>query len=418
MSKIICDLCGTSYPETESQCPICGTAKTDTSKQPAAEEQPVVAPVKPAKKEAEPKQTPPAKKAKKEQEPEENRSNLGLIIVVVILLLAIIAVCAVIAVKFIGNENPDPSGSSGSTQSTPAQTVPCTGITLSQPQLMFSAKNQVALLTATVTPANTTDEVIFISSDENIVTVNSTGTVTPVADGQATITVRCGEFTADCLVICENMGVQNPPTTNPTDPPEPTDPPIPVELKLNRTDFTLSAYGQSHNLAAGSKYSGPEDPSKITWTSSKPEVASVTDGVVVALSPGVTYITAEYQGQTVKCKVICSKSVVKPPESDYKLSHVDFTMDVDDSPVRVSLVRKEDGGRVPDVTFQSRDESICIIDEKGRVKAVGKGTTRVYVEYEGITYECIVRVTDKTPEAPVVPETTKPTEAPVIPENP
>ena len=27
MSKIICDICGTSYPETASQCPICGCVR-------------------------------------------------------------------------------------------------------------------------------------------------------------------------------------------------------------------------------------------------------------------------------------------------------------------------------------------------------------------------------------------------------
>ena len=27
MNKIICDVCGTSYPETETQCPICGCAR-------------------------------------------------------------------------------------------------------------------------------------------------------------------------------------------------------------------------------------------------------------------------------------------------------------------------------------------------------------------------------------------------------
>ena len=32
MNKIVCDLCGTSYPETAPQCPICGTAKSDTAK--------------------------------------------------------------------------------------------------------------------------------------------------------------------------------------------------------------------------------------------------------------------------------------------------------------------------------------------------------------------------------------------------
>ena len=94
MSDILCDVCGTSYPETDTQCPICGTAKSDSAtveglnsqettgyayvrggrfsqsnvrkrnggKEPAR----VVAPVKPAK------ETPPAepvkpKKAKKEK---------------------------------------------------------------------------------------------------------------------------------------------------------------------------------------------------------------------------------------------------------------------------------------------------------------------------------------------------------------
>ena len=29
MSKIICDVCGTSYPDTANQCPICGKLKQD-----------------------------------------------------------------------------------------------------------------------------------------------------------------------------------------------------------------------------------------------------------------------------------------------------------------------------------------------------------------------------------------------------
>ena len=30
MSKIVCDICGTTYPDTEEQCPICGCAKDVT----------------------------------------------------------------------------------------------------------------------------------------------------------------------------------------------------------------------------------------------------------------------------------------------------------------------------------------------------------------------------------------------------
>ena len=32
MNKIVCDLCGASYPETAPQCPICGTAKSGAAK--------------------------------------------------------------------------------------------------------------------------------------------------------------------------------------------------------------------------------------------------------------------------------------------------------------------------------------------------------------------------------------------------
>jgi hypothetical protein len=28
MSKVICDVCGTSFPETDEQCPLCGCAKS------------------------------------------------------------------------------------------------------------------------------------------------------------------------------------------------------------------------------------------------------------------------------------------------------------------------------------------------------------------------------------------------------
>ena len=37
MNKIICDVCGTSYPETANQCPICGCARPGDAKSVAGE---------------------------------------------------------------------------------------------------------------------------------------------------------------------------------------------------------------------------------------------------------------------------------------------------------------------------------------------------------------------------------------------
>ena len=82
--------------------------------------------------------------------------------------------------------------------------VPCEGITLSASSLTFDALTKQTL-TATVTPEDTSDSVVWHSSDEAVCTVNSNGVVTPVASGNAVITARCGSHSATCsVVVSEN----------------------------------------------------------------------------------------------------------------------------------------------------------------------------------------------------------------------
>ncbi|MBP3521954.1 MAG: CotH kinase family protein [Clostridia bacterium] len=81
---------------------------------------------------------------------------------------------------------------------TPAVEVPCTGITLDQTTLTFTAAG-TQTLTATVTPDDTTDEIVWSSSDSSIASVNG-GVVAAKANGSATITATCGEYSASCAV--------------------------------------------------------------------------------------------------------------------------------------------------------------------------------------------------------------------------
>ena len=74
--------------------------------------------------------------------------------------------------------------------------VPCTAISLSPSTLSFDTAEETAQLTASLTPNNTTDEVLWASSDENIATVSDDGLVTIHGLGTATITATCGEQTA------------------------------------------------------------------------------------------------------------------------------------------------------------------------------------------------------------------------------
>ena len=82
--------------------------------------------------------------------------------------------------------------------------LPATGVTLSQSSISLTV-GATETLTATVAPAGAYPEIIWSSSDEAVATVSSTGVVTAVASGTATITAKTisGGFTATCEATVE-----------------------------------------------------------------------------------------------------------------------------------------------------------------------------------------------------------------------
>ena len=77
-------------------------------------------------------------------------------------------------------------------------TVSCTGITLSANNLSFTTTD-TQTITATKQPSNTTYPVIWSVSPAGIVTVEG-GVVTPIANGNCTVTATCGTQSATCAV--------------------------------------------------------------------------------------------------------------------------------------------------------------------------------------------------------------------------
>ena len=76
--------------------------------------------------------------------------------------------------------------------------VPAESVALSETTLALTEGGS-ATLTATATPENTTDKLVWTSSNEAVATVDN-GTVTAVAAGTATITAICGSARAECAV--------------------------------------------------------------------------------------------------------------------------------------------------------------------------------------------------------------------------
>ena len=137
-------------------------------------------------------------------------------------------------------------------------------------------------LTASVMPENAdTASLYWSSSDPSVATVDEEGNVTGADVGTAVITITADNgVSASC-----NVKVYNPD--------------YPDELTLNRTSLALLP-GKSFRLTAN----GYERVIPLTWTSSDPDVATVSsNGAVLAKAPGNTVITATGGGLSASCEL-------------------------------------------------------------------------------------------------------------------
>ena len=168
---------------------------------------------------------------------------------------------------------------------TPAEEVHCTGITLSASELTFAAEG-TQILTATVSPDGCTDPVTWESDNASIATVSG-GVVTAVANGSATITAKCGSYSASCAVSVSGIYDAVPCTG----------------ITLDKTELTFDGTG-SQTLTATATPTDTTDA--IVWESDNESVATVVDGTVTAVGNGSTTITAICGEQTATCAVSVS----------------------------------------------------------------------------------------------------------------
>ena len=94
--------------------------------------------------------------------------------------------------------NYDPNGAAVTIAAAPK---PATGIALNKSELTLTVGNSDTSLTASVTPSDSTDTVVWSTNKPAVATVDSaTGKVTAVAQGEAIITATAGTKTATCTV--------------------------------------------------------------------------------------------------------------------------------------------------------------------------------------------------------------------------
>ncbi len=426
MSKIICDVCGTSYPETATQCPICGcvrpgdavTVAGDTNEKDTVSTGTYTyvkggrfskANVKKRNKGKTGEQTPVADQSDASGQGQEKKDT-GIVIAILAVLLAIVAVVIYIAIRFFapdglnfGTTNQG-STTQNSAVSTTEQTqdtqdttnttvpeIPCVQVSASETVIEFDKEGAALLLNVTPDPVDTTDTITFLSSDEKVATVTDDGKVVAVGGGQAVITIYCGSAVTECRVIC-NIPVEEPETTAPTISAE--------EFKLNRDDFTLNKKGETWKL-----YTGDIPADQIVWISDDEKVVTVKNGEVTAVGSGYTTVYGEYGGVKVSCIVRCADAVGKAQEestgnenvSDGGNSNAAFSISTNDVTIKVgetfTLLLEDANGAAVNVTWTVADGTICTVSGNS-VTGAAAGKTLVSVTHEGVTYSCIVRVTN------------------------
>lgn len=162
-----------------------------------------------------------------------------------------------------------------------AEDIPATGITLSVASLSFTTGTSQTLI-ATVEPLNSTDTVIWSSSNPAVAIV-SNGVVTPVSNGSCTITAKAGSYSAICEVnvAVESEIVTYTITNNLTN--VSTDNPV--------TTITENS-GYTANLTADTDYSidavtvtmGGVDVTSDVYTNGNIVISAVTGNVVITAS--------------------------------------------------------------------------------------------------------------------------------------
>ena len=213
--------------------------------------------------------------------------------------------------------------------------------------------------------------ITWASSNSNIVDISNEGLLTAYNRGTVTITATVNQQVYELLVqVKSNV----------------------VDFQIAEKELVLNK-GQQQQLSV-SFYPETYENYPITWTSSKPSIAQVVNGLVVAVGAGKATITAQVDTFVQVVEV----SVEVPLES----------ISVSPSNVRIyegqgvqlnSLYFPADTTTKKDPTFSSSNPLIARVDDKGFVVGEGVGSAIIFVNNAGFQYSVSIQVQNRIDES-------------------
>lgn len=255
-------------------------------------------------------------------------------------------------------------------------TIPVSSITLNTTSLSLTVGDTQSL-TATVLPENATDKTVtWSSNDTGVATVSTSGLVTAVSAGTATITASAGGKSATCSVTVTSGGGGGS-TVN--------------SITISPTSYTLPVGGSTDLTVT-------VDPSDaaVTWTSSKESVAMVSQsGHVVAIAEGTSTITATAGDKSATCEL-----TVIIPVTGISLYAREARIVVG-ATTKLYYEVQPDNASDKTVTWTSSESSVATVNSDGVVTGVGVGTAIVTASAGSFSATCDIIVSSSDGYVPI-----------------
>ncbi len=192
----------------------------------------------------------------------------------------------------------------------------------------------------------------FKSSDTKIASVNTYGKITAKRAGVTYITAKIRNAEASCI------------------------------LTVNKTKISISQSKLSMERGEISKLNASvSNNTKVTWKSSRKSVAAVDEkGVITALKPGESTITATADESIVTCFVTVKRPVVSLSKTNANLYRNQT----------LQLIATVSSGISPQ--WKTNKRSVATVDKTGTVTAIKHGTAIITATVDGVSKTCEIIV--------------------------
>ncbi len=147
-------------------------------------------------------------------------------------------------------------------------------------------------------------------------------------------------------------------------------------IKLDQTKLTLYTKAKKN---ATLKAVVANIKGTVTWTSSNPKVATVSNGKVTAKKAGTAVITATVGSVKAICNVTVKKPTIKVKKSVSVRKGKKLKLKVKATP----------SGKI---TYKSKNKKIATVTKKGSIKGIKKGSCTITVKCNGVTKKVKVKV--------------------------